>query len=143
MLFKNLITGERLMKKYLMLTIVLIVGLLLLSGCKTADDEFDILGAWSASLTLNGAVTNNTLTFRGSNVGGTVTTGLGWEGGFTVSNKSSITFSYDTSTNEYGRVHVSYTGNVISDSSMSGNGTAVYLDLGNQSVTFTWTASKM
>ena len=129
------------MKKYSYLVMVLVVGLVFMSGCKTADDGFDISGTWSISLTVSGQTYVSTVNIQGSNAGGTITTD-DTVGNYLVTNNTAISWSWSYTTGQYGRILESYNGTITSDNSMSGSATANYQDLGN-SLSGTWTATKI
>ena len=124
-------------KKGFILMICLSV-LLLIGGCKTADQGYDIRGTWSIAIQLEGITLtyNWTITFTGSETSGTATdTSFGTIGiGTYTVNNDQVTFVllYDSDID----FTVSYSGTITSDNAMNGN--LVNSGSGNG----TWTAAR-
>jgi hypothetical protein len=112
--------------------ILTIDGLLAFSGCKTADEGYDIRGTW----TLNLGYFTFTITFSGSTASGTATdtypdcTG---NGTYTV-NDTQVTFIMYYPCGPY---NVTFTGTIANENYMSGTWIeTTYNDTG------TWTATR-
>ena len=110
------------MKKNLILVMCLSV-LLLLSGCKTNDQGYDISGTWSIAIQLYGSPITNTwtITFTGSETSGTATDtsfGTTGTGTYTVNNNQ-VTFVMNY-VSDFTFI-VTYTGTITSDNAMNGD----------------------
>lgn len=108
-------------KKIFVLTVCLFT-VLILGGCKTSDQGYDIRGTWSIAIQLPGTSTHSwTITFTGSeSAGNAVDTsfGVNGTGSYTVDNDQ-VSFEMDYVSDL--SFTVTYTGSFSDKNSMNGN----------------------
>lgn len=95
---------------------LLFCSLFFISGCKTAEDLFDIRGTWNVTLVYtDGYTISGTWTFSGTETSGTyIDMVWGGSGVYTVTNNSVSIFI------DWGSNSATYTGTATDDNNMSG-----------------------
>ncbi len=113
------------MKNITKLTVIMVIILVIFTGCKSKKIQIDIRGNWSMTFIMSGQTMDMDLYFSGSITGGTVNNGE-W-----TLNNNQVNMSF------YSTGDLLLLSGTVYDNSMSGNGTFNY---NNYTYGLTWTA---
>ena len=124
----------------LILFIPLMSFIVLFSSCKKSD-SFDIRGAWGMVEYMGGTDFHGHMTFSGDLSNGTWIDENNLSGTYSV-NGVDVSFSFDATIDQPGRVKGSFTGTFSDDNYMSGTGRYIYVDQDNDEVICYWICTR-
>jgi hypothetical protein len=127
-------------KQNVILCILLMSFIILFSSCKKSD-VFDIRGAWRIVEYFGGSDINGSMTFSGDLTNGTWNDQNNISGTYNV-NGVEVSFYFDTTTDQSGRVQGSFAGTFSDENYMSGTGKYIYYDQNNDEVTCYWICTR-
>jgi len=129
-----------LIRQNLILFIMFMSFIVLFSSCKKSD-ELDIRGEWGMVEYIGGADFHGRMTFSGDMTDGTWIDQNNISGTYHV-NGVEVSFSFDATIDQTGRVQGSFTGTFSDENYMSGTGRYIYVDQNNDEVICYWICTR-